>query len=68
MDNVIGIKYSVLSKDLFIAREIMYVTFISNKDRNIKGRCYVVILGTHMLEASFFRRWVHKLYWMAKYF
>jgi DNA polymerase II small subunit len=56
MDNVIGIKCSVLSKDLFIAREIMYADIpYQTKTETLKDDCYVVILGDTHVGSKLFR-------------
>jgi len=70
MDNVIGIKCSVLSKDIFIAKEIMYADIpYQNKQQKLKEDNYVVILGDTHVGSKLFREdefndfieWINKL-------
>lgn len=56
MDNVIGIKCSVLSKDVFIAREIMYADIpYQTITQTLKDDRYVVIIGDTHVGSKLFR-------------
>ncbi len=56
MDNVLGFKCSVLSKDIFIAREIMYADMpYQTKTQTLKDDSHVVILGDTHVGSKLFR-------------
>ncbi len=56
MDNVLGFKCTVLSKDMFIAKEMVYADIpYANKPQTHKEDSYVVILGDTHVGSKLFR-------------
>ncbi len=56
MDNVLGFKCSIISKDLFIAKEMTYADIpYSTKTQQLKDDSFVVILGDTHIGSKLFR-------------